>query len=67
MKPIVRQGKRRDLTDSERVALRNIDEGTPVDQAVCNSLKRQGLVELKENAWITTQQGHFELMFQKAR
>jgi hypothetical protein len=24
-------------------------------------------VERKENVWTTTQQGHFELMFQKAR
>jgi len=67
MRPVFRQAKSRELTDSERLALRNIDEGSPVDPELCSSLQRHGLVEQKENGWTTTQQGHFELMFQKAR
>jgi len=67
MKPILRQAKRRELSDSERMALRNIGEGTPADPGLCQRLERHGLVEVKENGWTTTQQGHFELMFQKAR
>ena len=67
MKPVVRQAKRRELTDSERMALRKIEEGTPVDPEVCMRLERHGLVMLKEDVWATTQQGYFELMFQKAR
>ena len=67
MKPILRQTKRWHLTDTERVALRNIGDGTPVDPAMCEHLQNLGLVELKGNVWSTTQQGHFELMFQRAR
>ena len=67
MKPILRLIKRRVLTDSERMALRNIGDGAPADAALCTRLEGLGLVELKENAWTTTQQGHFELRFQRAR
>jgi len=67
MKPIIRQVKRRELTVAERLALRDIGDGTPVDPALCKRLYKLGLVEFKQNAWTTTQQGHFELMFQRAR
>ena len=66
MKPVLRQARRRELTESERRALRNIDGGSPVDPELCARLESHGLVELKENVWTTTQQGHFELMFQRA-
>ena len=66
MKPVPRQVKRRELTESERRALRSIDEGTPADPELCARLEGHGLVELKDNVWTTTQQGHFELMFQRA-
>jgi hypothetical protein len=67
MKTLRHQPKRRELTDTEKAALRNIDEGTLVDADLCEHLKRHGLVELKENVWATTEQGHFQLMFQRAR
>jgi hypothetical protein len=59
--------KQRELTDTEKVGLRSIGNGAPVDAALCKRLKRLGLAELKQNVWKTTQQGNFELMFQKAR
>jgi hypothetical protein len=55
------------LTDTEKVVLRNIGEGAPVEVALCRRLQKLGLVELKQNVWRITQQGHFELMFQRAR
>ena len=67
MKTLRHQPKPRELTDIEKVALHNIGEGTPVDADLCEHLKSLGLVEMKEKAWATTQQGHFELMFQRAR
>ena len=59
--------KSRVLTDTEKVGLRNIGKGAPVEVALCRRLQKLGLAELKQNVWRTTQQGHFELMFQRAR
>jgi hypothetical protein len=67
MKIMVRHTKRRDFTDTERVALRNVGAGMPIDPALYKRLEKLGLVELKDNVWATSQQGHVELMFQRAR
>ncbi len=67
MKFSVRHIARRDLTDTEKVGLRNVANGLPVDAALSRRLKKLGLAELNENVWATTQQGHVQLMFHKAR
>jgi hypothetical protein len=67
MKFSVRHIARRELTETEKVGLRNVANGVPVDAALSRRLKKLGLAEQKENVWTTTQQGHVQLMFQKAR
>jgi hypothetical protein len=59
--------KARDLTDTEKMGLRNVGNGIPIDAALSQRLKKLGLAERKENVWTTTEQGFVQLMFQKAR
>jgi hypothetical protein len=67
MKFSVRHIKPRVLTDTEKVGLRSIANGVPVNTTLSKRLKKLGLAELKKNVWTTTQQGRLELIFQKAR
>jgi hypothetical protein len=62
-----RHGNAGGLTDTEKMGLRSIANGVSVDTALCKRLQKLGLVELEQDVWTITQQGHVQLMFQQAR
>lgn len=67
MKFSPRHGNAGGLSDTEKMGLRSIANGVSVDTTLCKRLQKLGLVELEQDVWTITQQGHVQLMFQQAR
>jgi hypothetical protein len=59
--------KQAELSDREKIALREIAQGGPTEPLLYRRLQKLGLVEKNHDGWAVTQQGHIRLMFQGAR
>ncbi|HUE66007.1 MAG TPA: hypothetical protein VMO78_16670 [Rhizomicrobium sp.] len=59
--------KQAELSDQEKIALRDIAQGGTIALPLCRRLQKLGLVENGRDGWAITNQGHIRLMFQGAR
>jgi ribosomal protein S19E (S16A) len=59
--------KQAELSDKEKIALREIAEGGFIALPLCQRLQKLGLVEKRLDVWSITPQGRIHLMFQGAR